>query len=201
MTTSTPPAGGRATEAGMSFQAGVGTWFAAHLAGEMPIGARFGLNADARPTELQFETGRRLDDVALRLSDGRSVFVQCKTQPSLSPSPDSDMAAMIEQIVALFLLARSAEGADLDLGPTAAVLAIAPGAPRTLDDLHQACRFFDLGGRWADASGRLSQERQHGLTVFEAHARAAWKAATSALPTQTELASLARLFHVVRFVP
>ena len=31
-------AGGRATEAGMGFQAAVTAWFAAHLLAEMPIG-------------------------------------------------------------------------------------------------------------------------------------------------------------------
>ena len=86
MATTNPPAGGRATEAGMSFQAGVGAWFAAHLAGEMPVGPRFGLIGGAVPTELQFETGVGLDDIVLCSSDGGKIFVQCKTRPSLSPA-------------------------------------------------------------------------------------------------------------------
>jgi hypothetical protein len=59
-TTPTTSAGGRATEAGMSFEAVVGTWFAAHLITGTPVGARFGIAVDAHPSELQFETGEVL---------------------------------------------------------------------------------------------------------------------------------------------
>jgi hypothetical protein len=72
MAGSNSTAGGRATEAGMSFQAMVGTWLAAQLVTDMPVGARFGLRADLRPVELQFETGDALDDAVLRLAD-RSI--------------------------------------------------------------------------------------------------------------------------------
>jgi hypothetical protein len=52
MAGSNSTAGGRATEAGMSFQAMVGTWLAAQLVTDMPVGSRFGLRADLRPVEL-----------------------------------------------------------------------------------------------------------------------------------------------------
>ena len=103
MTASTPKAGGRATEAGMSFQAAVGTWFAAHLITDMPVGSRFGLAVDARPIELQFETGDALDDIVLRLTDGSAVHVQCKTRPGLETGTDSDLdpgaAACLAEVV------------------------------------------------------------------------------------------------------
>jgi hypothetical protein len=73
----------------MSFQAAVGTWLAAHLITDMPVGGRFGLMVDARPIGLQFETGDALDDVVLRLTDGGAVYVQCKTRPGLETRTDS----------------------------------------------------------------------------------------------------------------
>jgi hypothetical protein len=36
----------------MSFQAAVGTWLAAHLITDMPVGSRFGTLVSARPIEL-----------------------------------------------------------------------------------------------------------------------------------------------------
>ncbi len=53
-------AGGRATEAGMAFQAGVTAWLAAHLVAGMPVGSRFGLSPTARIRSLRCETGEDL---------------------------------------------------------------------------------------------------------------------------------------------
>lgn len=50
-------AGGRATEAGMAFQAAVASWFASHLLARTPVGGRFGLNNAAIPISIQLETG------------------------------------------------------------------------------------------------------------------------------------------------
>ena len=82
MSLSSPTAGGRATQAGMSFQAGVSAWFAAHLLSRASIGARFGQSRIAAAERLQFETGRNLDDIEVHLSDGSLVCVQCKTSLS-----------------------------------------------------------------------------------------------------------------------
>ena len=56
-------AGGRATEAGMAFQAAVASWFASHLLARTPVGGRFGLNNAAIPISIQLETGDGLDDI------------------------------------------------------------------------------------------------------------------------------------------
>jgi hypothetical protein len=87
--TNTPPAGGRATQAGMDFGAAVGVWFASHLVTATPVGRRFGLGVGAFPVRLQFETGTGLDDIEVGLSDGSVILIQCKTRPTLSTSADS----------------------------------------------------------------------------------------------------------------
>ena len=57
------PAGGRATETGMAFQAAVTTWFAAQMLADAPVGSAFGLPADLKILGLQCETGDAIDDL------------------------------------------------------------------------------------------------------------------------------------------
>jgi hypothetical protein len=199
MTLPSNSAGGRATEAGMSFQAGVGTWFAAHLASEMPVGARFGVSRTAIPQQLQFETGFALDDLLVRLSDGGQIFLQCKTRPRLATSADSDLGETVAQLVQL-VVERPRSGAQpLDPALSAAVLAISEDAPRSLDDLEDACRAFDRGGNWTQVKERMNQGQRAAIDLFEAHARKAWTDRTGAPPSEDNLLELARLFHVNRF--
>src|SRR5258708_34893981 len=120
-------AGGRATEAGMSFQARVGTWIAAHLVGDAPVGERFGLSGNPRPLELQFETGVGLDDIVLRLSDGGEIFIQCTTQSGLTRRPSSALANTIAPLVRLYV-AHSPESKRLDPTRSTAFLAITDNA-------------------------------------------------------------------------
>lgn len=183
----------------MSFQAGVGTWFAAHLASEMPVGSRFGIGDGALPLRLQFETGEFLDDIVLRQSDGGSILVQCKTHPDLSARPDSAFAGTVDQLVSFLAAQRSSNGTTVDLSRTVAVLAVARDASGSLDDLEQACRFFDHGARWDDAPSHLNQAQQRALDLFATHARTSWQRFTSNPADNEDLTALARLFHVARF--
>lgn len=193
-----PAAGGRATEAGMSFQAMVGTWFAAHLVADMPVGGRFGLVVDLRPLELQFETGDALDDAVLRLTDGGAIYVQCKTRAALERGADSALAKTTAQLVA-FVVDQRARAAALDPSRVAAVLAIADSAPRSIDALEEACRQFDRGGTWGDVFGRVSKAQRGALDTFRLHADRAWNAKTGAAITDGDLVELARLFRIRRF--
>jgi hypothetical protein len=192
------PAGGRATASGMNFQAEVGVWFAAHLATATPLGTRFGLSATAVPVRLQFETAQFLDDIQMDLSDGSSIFVQCKTRPALSAAKDGPLADTVAQLAAL-LLTRRKERAEPDPSKVAAVLAVAVDASRSLDNLEAACRHFDLGATWADATGRVGGKQAAALQVLAKSAQAAWKSMKGGAPTDADLAALARLLHVVRF--
>lgn len=195
---SAPNAGGRATEAGMSFQAMVGTWFAAHLAADMPVGSRFGLMVDLRPLELQFETGDALDDAVLRLTDGGTIYVQCKTHPGLERGADSALGKTIAQLVA-FVVDQRAKAPPIDPSRTAAVLAVAEGAPRSLDALEDACRQFDRGETWSSVIGRVSEAQRTALDTFRLHANRAWNAKTNTAITDDDLVELAKFFRIRRF--
>jgi hypothetical protein len=182
----------------MSFQAAVGTWLAAHLITDRPVGGRFGLMVDARPTGLQFETGGALDDVVLRLTDGGAVYVQCKTRPGLETRTDSDLGKTIAQLVR-FLVDARASGAPPDPIRVAAVLAIAENAPRSIDSLEEGCRAFDNGGDWLEVVGRVSESQRKALNIFADHARVAWRAAAGSDAVDLDLVDLARLFRIRRF--
>lgn len=182
----------------MTFQAGVGAWFAAHLVTTTPLGTRFGLSAIALPQRLQFETAQFLDDIQMDLSEGSSILVQCKTRPTLSAAPGGPLADTIAQLASL-LIVRRREGTDPDPAKTAAVFAVAADASGSLNDLEEACRHFDLGATWAEATGRISSKQAAALQILEAAARDAWASLKAGEPTDMDLASLARLLHVVRF--
>lgn len=191
-------AGGRATEAGMDFQAEVGTWLAAHLLARMPVGGRFGLANTALPISIHLETGDGLDDIRLNQDDDARIDLQSKTSAGLATSANSPLGKTIIQLVRVMIDARAA-GVAVDQARTRAVLAVAANAPRTLDALERGCRAFDLGGSWATTkAGRSSAERD-ALNLFEAHARTAWAAHSATPPTDDELAAMARLFRIVRF--
>ncbi|MYG27509.1 MAG: hypothetical protein F4213_16060 [Boseongicola sp. SB0677_bin_26] len=195
----TSRAGGRATEDGMRFQVRVGTWFAAHLVAGLPVGARFGVSAKSIPIKLQFETGSFLDDIVVQLSDSGQIMVQCKTRPNLSASPKSGFAATVAQLVELRTsLSRDCTSSEI-ANELSAVLAVSSKAPRSLDALEDACRFFDHGGNWEDGKQTLSKSRLRALERFESHARRAWLEATNGEATEIDLVWLARTFRIVRF--
>jgi hypothetical protein len=198
MVRSTSTAGGRATETGMSFQAMVGTWLAAQLVTDMPVGERFGLGVDLRPIELQFETGDARDDAVLRLADGGAIYVQCKTRPALERGADSALAKTIAQLVR-FVAEQRSKGLSIDSTRTAAVLAIADNAPRSIDALDEACRNFNHGETWPAVVARVSGSQKDALVVFRDHVARAWRGELGSDPSEDDLVDLARLFRIRRF--
>lgn len=196
--TPTPPAGGRATEAGMNFEAMVGTWFAAHLAAGMPVGERFGLQRDLQPVGLQMETGEGLDDIAVTLPGGGGIFIQCKTRAILDKSPESALARTLRQLVE-FIKARRDSGASLDPTRVAGILAIGEASARSIDALAAACRQFAMGDTWEGVLGRVAEDQKAALELFQIHVTRAWRETNGAAPSLEDLAVAARLFRVSRF--
>lgn len=191
-------AGGRATEAGMDFQAEVGTWLAAHILARLPIGGRFGLPNTQLPTTIRLETGEGLDDTLVTQDDGSRIDLQSKTTASLSQTSSSPLGKTIAQLAKAVVSAQKA-GTAIDPSRARGVLAVGAAAPRTLDDLEKGCRSSDLGGDWARTKAQRSQKEREALDLFEAHARAAWADHSSDPPSGDDLVAMARLFRIVRF--
>ncbi|WP_354687845.1 hypothetical protein [Cupriavidus necator] len=189
-------AGGRATEAGMAFQAAVTAWFAAQLLADIPIGAQFGLPRILKIVSLQCETGDALDDVVVRLEGGGAIYVQCKTKPSLTTAADSLLGKALKQVVDLYF---QLGGDGLTATPNVALLAVAQDSPRSLDALEAACRMFDQGGDWDTVNAQIPEDKRNALTVFKTHVATAWASHTTEPLSRDELVALARLFRIHRF--
>lgn len=196
MTDDNKTAGGRATEAGMTFQAAVATWFAAQMLADMPIGPQFGFASAFNILGMQCETGDALDDIVVRLEGGGAIYIQCKTRPSLNVGADSPLGKTLDQLVDLYVqLGQTA----LAAAANAALFAVADDAPRSLDVLDAGCRMFDHGGVWDVVIAQVPNDKRDALNLFESHVRRAW-ASRGALPlTGDDLVAMARLFRVGRF--
>lgn len=199
---SAPPspmrAGGRATEAGMAFQAAVATWFAVHILVRLPVGGRFGINNHALPIAIRLETGDGLDDVEVSQSDGGALHIQCKTTATLSTGTSAPLTKTVGQLVRWVADAKVAGGLP-DLTRNVALLAVRADAPRTLDDLECGCRAFDLGGNWTLTRSQRNQAERAALSAFETIATPAWTAHRGNAPDDGDLADIARIFRVARF--
>lgn len=191
-------AGGRATEAGMDFQAEVGAWLAAHMLARLPVGGRFGLTNIALPTTLRLETGDGLDDISLVQADDTRIDLQTKTSAGLTQNVKSPLGKTIAQLAHVMMDARATSVA-VDPAKTRAVLAVSAGAPRTLDALESGCRAFDLGGTWEITTAQRSAAEREALELFATHAHAAFFSQSAAPPSDDELVTMARLFRIVRF--
>lgn len=191
-------AGGRATEAGMAFQADVATWLAVHILVGLPVGGRFGINNLALPIALRLETGAALDDIEVTQSDDGALHFQCKTSANLGVGTETPLAKTIGQ-VAKWVATEKAAGGLPNVSSHAAVLAVRADSPMTLDVLETACRAFDHGGSWAVTRGERNQAERDALDILAARATPAWTAVRSAAPQEADLADLARIFHIERF--
>ena len=199
-TTKTKPirAGGRATEAGMTFQAAVATWFAVHILVRLQVGGRFGLNSAALPTAIRLETGTGLDDIEVMQSDGGALLIQTKTSATLATGEKSPLAKTGRQLANWMANAKAAGGAP-DPSSNAAILAIRSDAARTLDNLETGCRAFDLGGSWAVTKSQRNAAQRSAVSALEKIVTAAWTQHLGEPPTEGDLADMARNFHVARF--
>lgn len=198
--TNTKPmrAGGRATEAGMAFQAAIATWFAVHILVRLPVGGRFGLNSAAMPTAIRLETGTALDDIEVTQSDGGALLIQSKTTANLATGERAPLTKTGGQLATWMANAKAAAGAP-DPTRSAAILAVKSDAARTLDDLEAGCRAFDLGGRWAVTKLQRNAAQRSALDALETIVTAAWTAHCGVPPTDGDLADMARSFHLARF--
>lgn len=191
-------AGGRATEAGMAFQAAVATWFAVHILVRMPVGGRFGINNQALPVAIRLETGEGLDDIEVSQSDEGAIHIQCKTSANLSTGVRAPLAKTVGQLTR-WVAETKASGGLPDLTRNVALLAVHVDAPRTLNDLESGCRAFDLGGGWVTTCPQRNKSERSALAAFESIASPAWAAHRGTAPGDDDLRDLARIFRVARF--
>lgn len=184
------PAGGRATEAGMAFQAAVTAQLLADLVSQRSLAGAFGL-PDATPAQVRCETGDAVDDAVVDFTDGRRLYIQCKTTANLSPARDSALGRTLAQLVGL----RFQLGVDgLDPDRVRMALVVSEAAPARLRELNAALRLFDHGGVWSVVLAEATEGKRRPLELFAAHVRQAWP--TPEGPREGDLVALARIFRI-----
>lgn len=180
-------AGGRATEAGMSFQAEVGAFLAAQMLAGVAVGQGFGLAHDERMVGLRFESGSGVDDVIASLSGGGKASLQCKTSLSLSAGEKSDFAKTIGQFVEELVADQT-----LDPAKNVLVITVPAGEAKSLDALDAACRRVAAGGLGELSSG--SEKEREAFRTLKAAVDLAWKKrAAGGSPDLQRIASLLRV--------
>jgi hypothetical protein len=93
-------AGGAATTLGIRYQAQVTAWWAGRILLQTSgIGTEFDLSAIATAERLYCETNDGIDDVRIELSDGSSIFGQCKTSLQRSVNSKSKFAEVFSQFI------------------------------------------------------------------------------------------------------
>lgn len=136
--------GGQATTSGTTFQENVGAWLACQvLAGQARVAPLLDLGSALTIDDVNAETLAPIDDLKCRLSDGGSLYFQCKTTISVSEQEGSQFTSLWSQFTRQFLAGIG----DNDR----MVLAVESAAPATiredLRDILNRLRWLSGGGR------------------------------------------------------
>jgi hypothetical protein len=158
--------GGNATASGVSFQASVAAYFAAHGLAEAPLDARLGLGR-ANPTGFRFETEVPVDDILISLDTVGWAFIQGKNSLTNSASLTSELGKTCDEFARLWEAASIGSGAHgwdrpLTAGIDVMVIAVGPTTSATIK--HHLARALDIARDGSSAT--LSQNQAKALDSF-----------------------------------
>ncbi len=188
--------GGQATASGISFQGKIGAWFAIHLLSERQLEARLTGN---HIQSLRFETEAPVDDILVETEVGW-IFVQVKSNLSLSSKPDSELAKVASQFVRLWLACSTDRNKppwkrSLKRNQDQLILALGPNAPRTLSiNLARG-----LIGLQASSSAPLPKAQKKAVSVFKKQLKEAWETITGQVANNDDIHSIINLVTVLSF--
>jgi hypothetical protein len=153
---------------------------------------------------IRFESQEPVDDLLVGTADSAHSFGQAKRTISLSTTPDSDLASVVDQFVRQYLSTRNAPGPrpwshTLDPARDRLVLVTTSASPETvkvhLTAVLDRARGLVSGQPLSDASVNQAQEQT--LGVFTAHVRGSWQAVMGSVPSDADLLALLKLSFVV----
>lgn len=96
---STSSGGGRATAAGVEYQARIAAYFCVKILAEINTAPIWGLDNNEVFEIIEGETSNQIDDLLIRTSSGRRIFINVKHKLVNSTNKTSDFAKAIEQLV------------------------------------------------------------------------------------------------------
>ncbi len=175
---------GRATSAGVLFQSEVGAYVAALLLTERPL-SRLGGNLPGKPVKIFMETPSEVDDINV-ITDKGQIYIQAKTNISLSDNPTSELGSVFDQFVRQFR-AGVPDGAnmrEMDVIRDRLVLTVSENAPATVrKDLREA-----LDRNRTRAATALPANLKNALEKAEKLIAAAWlrEQGTAIIPAKSQ---------------
>lgn len=197
--------GGAATSAGIVFQANVGVYLATLILANSDVSDLFGLGPNAQLTAMRAETGEPIDDVLGYTSYGGVVFVQAKTQLSLSNAESSEFSKVIKQFVCqmrkgITPLLGAKRSATLNLDRF--VLVVGHGAPSTVHTtLSRAllkCREQPIDRCLSEIIADFSNDEASALSRFRNQVKRHWHDVFERMPLDKEELELIRLIRIIQ---
>lgn len=191
--------GGNATAAGVSFQAGVASYFGAALLGEKAIDRLSDLVRTV-PFSIRVETEAPVDDILVETTAGGFIFVQAKTSVDLAGSLASPLGKTADQFVRQWMACASGTANrrwDRALSRDTDRLVLAVGTQSSGTVTHDLA--LALRARRAGGSAPLPANQQQAFDRFKELLSLAWQQISGAQPDESELAAITVLVDVLVF--
>lgn len=187
-------AGGAASAGGSRYEARVGAWYCVYMLAEGNASTVPWAALGAVPTYVGAQTGEAVDDLLVGFSDGGYHFIQTKTRLDLQQGETSALAAALDQCVRQFLQCQRGQHRrpwDRPLDRTRDRLLIVVG-DKSSEALRKDAgtvlgrmRELETGQPLEDAA--VNQRQDEVLQVMLGHVRRSWKAATTRVPSHSQL--------------
>jgi hypothetical protein len=192
-------AGGARIAGGVTFQAQVFASWAARAVAEKPPG--LGLSPGARIETVGCETGFRVDDVGVILSDGGFIVIQAKGAMRQVSARASDLRDAVDQVVAAFIGGiRGDDPRPVEPGRDRLVIATNEESSQSFAALAKVCaRLRDHPSALPITDAATSDAQRTALETFVEILRSRWTAMASAAPSDEEVRRLLSVVEVIRY--
>ena len=192
--------GGAGPAAGVTFQGGIGALLASIGIGGRSIDERLEVGAES-VAEFRLETESPVDDILIITTAPGRLFVQAKTNLSLSASKSSEMAKTVDQIVRQWRLCSEGEKSKewdypLEKDRDRFVIAVGPETPGTV--AVQLAKSVSRRREGAKPQTTPQAQRQ-ALSNFTALIKAAWKRVYGTPATKQNVSEILDLVVVAKF--
>lgn len=194
--------GGSAPSVGIRFQDNVAAWVAVQILADSSATPPANLPAGVRLESITAETTQPTDDLHVRTSDQGHIFIQAKTNPSLSSAENSEFRAVVDQFVRQFLQGCP-EGTGtrpLDASRDRLLFVVSQNAPGTirnhLSELFHRLRLVNVD-MLPEVVAALNQSLRGTYDTVRALIVECFTKHSDQDPSDEQILTLMRLCHVI----
>jgi hypothetical protein len=193
-------AGGARAASGLTFQAQVFAWWAAHAVGGAAPG--LGLDPQVRVEAVGCETDFPVDDVGVALSNGGFILVQAKSGMRRLDPRAQDLCEAVDQLVSAMIggLRSGAPMRPVEVWRDRLVIATNQNSSQAFRALGDVCaRLRDLPVSVPLDAAAVNEDQKRAYTGLLSIVRSSWTATTGREPEDDELRNFLRVLEVSRF--